>query len=67
VKKSGLARLPTFDGIDWGGDRYHINVWTIAEMRSLVARHFDVESEALVPSRLTPIRCCFLGRRPGSR
>lgn len=60
LKKSGAARLPTFRRTDWGGDRYHLHMWTVDEMRSLLRRSFEISREGHVPSRLVPVRCCFL-------
>jgi hypothetical protein len=60
VKSTGAGRLPMFRGIDWGGDRYHLHSWSPDEMRALLRRDFDITGEAFVPSRLAPIRCCFL-------
>lgn len=60
LRRSGLALLPPFKRTDWGGDQYHLHTWTVSEMRSLLRRHFNLAREAHAPSRLTPIRCCFL-------
>jgi 2-polyprenyl-3-methyl-5-hydroxy-6-metoxy-1,4-benzoquinol methylase len=62
LKKSGASRLPIFKRIDWGGDRYHLHAWTVDEMRSLLGRSFEISREGHVPSRLVPVRCCFLVR-----
>jgi hypothetical protein len=62
LKRSGASKLPPLKGIDWGGDRYHLHVWNTNEMRSLLSRHFEVSREAQVPSRLAPVRCCYLVR-----
>jgi 2-polyprenyl-3-methyl-5-hydroxy-6-metoxy-1,4-benzoquinol methylase len=55
-----LTRLPPLRRIEWGGDHYHLHVWSVAEMRDLLRQHFGIEREAFSPSRLAPIRCCFL-------
>jgi len=62
LKKSGALRLPIFKRIDWGGDRYHLHAWTLDQMRSLLGRSFEISREGHVPSRLVPVRCCFLVR-----
>lgn len=59
VVRTGLARLPPLRRISWGGDDYHLHVWSIDEMRALLSRHFAIEEEAFAPARLLPIRCCF--------
>ena len=62
LHKTALAQLPSFGRIAWGGDEYHLHVWQIAAMRDLLRKHFVIEREEFVPSRLLPIRCCFLCR-----
>jgi hypothetical protein len=57
--RTGLSRWPPFRRLSWGGDEFHLHVWTIAEMRALLAPHLTIEREVFVPSRLLPIRCCF--------
>ncbi len=59
LRRSGLTRLPPFSRMEWGGDDYHLHVWTIAEMRSLLARYFQVDAARFAPSPALPIRCCF--------
>lgn len=63
IRRSGLSLLPPFRRISWGGDHYHLHVWSIAEMREMLAQYFTIKTERFVPSRLLPIRCCFLCRR----
>ena len=60
VRATGLTRLPPFRRIAWGGDEYHLHIWSTREMRALLSRYFSVVAEEHVPSRLLPIRCCFL-------
>jgi ubiquinone/menaquinone biosynthesis C-methylase UbiE len=60
LHRSGLTRLPPFQDISWGGDRYHLHVWRIQEMRALLSRYFSIETVRFAPSRFLPIRCCFL-------
>jgi SAM-dependent methyltransferase len=62
IRRSGLPRLGLFRRVDWGGDHYHLHVWKIPEMRALLSEHFEVEAERHAPSRVFPIRCCFLVR-----
>ena len=59
LRRSGLSRLPPFSRSDWGGDDFHLHVWTIPEMRALLERYFRVDSAAFAPTRVLPIRCCF--------
>jgi ubiquinone/menaquinone biosynthesis C-methylase UbiE len=60
VRKSGLAALPPFRRVAWGGDDYHLHVWSVREMRALLSRHFSVVDVAHAPSTVLRIRCCFL-------
>jgi SAM-dependent methyltransferase len=62
VRGSGLPRLGLFGRVDWGGDHYHLHVWKLHEMRALLSEHFVLEAERHAPSRVLPIRCCFLVR-----
>jgi SAM-dependent methyltransferase len=62
LTKSRASRLPLFRRTDWGGDRYHLHAWTLDEMRSLLRRSFEISREGHVPSRLVPVRYCFLVR-----
>jgi 2-polyprenyl-3-methyl-5-hydroxy-6-metoxy-1,4-benzoquinol methylase len=62
IRYSGLTILPPFHRISWGGDKYHLHVWRIGQMRELLSRHFVIMQERFVPGRLLPIRCCFLCR-----
>lgn len=59
VRKSGLALIPPFRRISWGGDHYHLHVWRTDEMRRLLARFFDVETIRYAPCRALPIRICY--------
>ncbi|MBW2455242.1 MAG: class I SAM-dependent methyltransferase [Deltaproteobacteria bacterium] len=63
VRRTGLTRLPMLSRMDWGGDDFHLHLWTVAEMRALLARYFEVNAEGFAPSRALPIRCCFRCRR----
>lgn len=62
IRASGLTFLPPFRRISWGGDHYHLHVWSTAEMRGLLSKYFHVTETQFVPNRLLPIRCCFLCR-----
>ncbi len=59
VRRCGLTVLPPFRRIAWGGDHYHLHVWSIAEMRALLSRYFTIARARFAPSRVLPIRCCF--------
>ena len=59
IFRSGLSRLPVFRRISWGGDKYHLHVWSADEMHDLLSRHFVVRRTVPVPNRLLPIRYCF--------
>ena len=59
IRWSGLTILPPFRRISWGGDHYHLHVWRVNEMRTLLSQFFDVEEDRYAPNRLIPIRCCF--------
>ncbi len=60
LRRTGLTWLPPFRKISWGGDRYHLHVWRIQEMRALLSRYFSIDAARFAPSRFLPIRCCFL-------
>ena len=60
LHQSRLTSTPWFRRVSWGADDYHLHVWSVGEMRSLLERHFAVTNERFVPSSLLPIRCCFL-------
>ncbi len=59
IRYSGLSLLPSFRRVSWGGDVYHLHVWRPREMQQLLSRYFRVEQACYIPSRMTPIRCCF--------
>ncbi len=59
VRRCGLTAVPPFRRIAWGGDHYHLHVWSIAEMRALLSRYFTIVRARFAPSRVLPIRCCF--------
>ena len=59
IRGSGLTILPPFRRISWGGDQYHLHVWRVREMRSLLSEYFRVSRVRFAPSRLLPVRCCF--------
>ena len=65
IRRSGLARVGPLRRIEWGGDHYHFHVWSLAEMRSLLEQRFRIEQESHAPSRIAPVRCCFLVRLRG--
>ena len=59
VTTTGLSRLPPFNDMEWGGDHYHLHVWSRAEMRALLSEFFRVLDDRAVPAEWLPIRCCF--------
>lgn len=67
IRYSGARILPPFRRIGWGGDKYHLHVWAIPQMRELLGRFFTIASEAFAPTAMLPLRCCFRCRndRPG--
>jgi 2-polyprenyl-3-methyl-5-hydroxy-6-metoxy-1,4-benzoquinol methylase len=60
VIKMGLSKLLR---VEWGGDHFHLHIWSIDEMRALLSKYFRVADERFAPTRLMPVRCCF-GCRP---
>jgi 2-polyprenyl-3-methyl-5-hydroxy-6-metoxy-1,4-benzoquinol methylase len=63
LRRSRLHRLPGLARMDWGGNDFHLHVWSIAAMRALLTRYFRLDGEGFAPSRALPIRCCFRGRK----
>lgn len=59
LTRSGLDRVLFRGRTAWGGDKYHLHVWTVSEMREFLSRHLSIREEAFAPSRLLPVRCCF--------
>ncbi len=59
IRASGAGYLPTFRRVSWGGDKYHLHIWSIAEMRELLSKYFTVQEEAFAPFAKMPLRCCF--------
>lgn len=47
------------DRVSWGGDEYHLHVWTPAEFEALLAPCFEVTERAAAPHAALPIRACF--------
>lgn len=47
------------DKVSWGGDEYHLHVWTPAEFEALLAPCFEVAERAAAPHDALPIRACF--------
>jgi SAM-dependent methyltransferase len=62
VRRSGLPRLGLFRRVDWGGDHFHLHVWTPPQMRALLREYFVVEAERHSLGAWFPIRCCYLVR-----
>ena len=53
------ARLGLARRVSWGGDEYHLHVWSPAELEALLAPHFQVLERAAAPFDRVPIRACF--------
>ncbi len=51
--------------IQWGGDIYHLHLWTPAEFERILTRHFRVTSRSSAPHDTLPIRACFRCVLPG--
>lgn len=47
------------DKVSWGGDEFHLHVWTPAEFEALLAPLFEVTDRAYAPHAALPIRACF--------
>jgi 2-polyprenyl-3-methyl-5-hydroxy-6-metoxy-1,4-benzoquinol methylase len=47
------------DRVSWGGDQYHLHVWTPPEFEALLSPHFRVLERASAPFNATPVRACF--------
>lgn len=60
LRRWGLWRLPLFGRVAWGGDEYHLHIWTPAEMVALLGTCLQLRHSRFVPIGLFPIRCCFL-------
>lgn len=45
--------------VNWGGDEFHLHVWTPAEFEALLTPQFDVVERASAPFDQVPIRACF--------
>ena len=45
--------------IQWGGDIYHLHLWTPAEFERILTRHFRVTERSSAPHDTLPIRACF--------
>ncbi len=45
--------------VNWGGDEFHLHVWTPAEFEALLTPHFQVVERASAPFDRVPIRACF--------
>ncbi len=59
IRATRLDVLPPLRRIAWGGDQYHLHIWKVREMRSLLNHIFYVDQIRLAPSRVLPIRACF--------
>jgi 2-polyprenyl-3-methyl-5-hydroxy-6-metoxy-1,4-benzoquinol methylase len=45
--------------VNWGGDEYHLHVWTPAEFADLLSQHFRVDEMRAAPFDRLPIRVCY--------
>jgi 2-polyprenyl-3-methyl-5-hydroxy-6-metoxy-1,4-benzoquinol methylase len=45
--------------VEWGGDEYHLHVWTPAEFEALLSPMFEVLERSAAPFDALPIRACF--------
>jgi 2-polyprenyl-3-methyl-5-hydroxy-6-metoxy-1,4-benzoquinol methylase len=45
--------------VNWGGDEFHLHVWTPADFEALLKPHFEVVERASAPFDRVPIRACF--------
>ena len=59
IRLTRLDILPPLGRIAWGGDQYHLHVWTVRQMESLLSRYFQVDDVRTAPSRILPVRACF--------
>lgn len=58
VRKTPLGYVLR-DRIQWGGDIYHIHVWTPDQFENLLSKYFRVTDRACAPANALPIRACF--------
>lgn len=47
------------DRIQWGGDIYHLHVWTPSEFERILAQRFRVTERRCAPFDAFPVRACF--------
>jgi len=47
------------DRVSWGGDKYHLHVWSPAEFQALLSPCFQVTERQAAPFASLPIRACF--------
>ena len=59
VRRLGLHRVPPLGRVAWGGDKYHLHLWELEQMRELLRPHFTLTAERFAPLAVLPIRCCF--------
>jgi 2-polyprenyl-3-methyl-5-hydroxy-6-metoxy-1,4-benzoquinol methylase len=53
------------DRVKWGGDEFHLHVWTPAEFERLLSKHLRVTDRRSAPVDAFPIRACFRCVRRG--
>lgn len=59
IRYSGLSKLPVFNRIAWGGDEYHLHIWKVREMRTMISNHLTLLQQRSIPVPLMPIRYAF--------
>lgn len=61
--KGAVRRTPAGwllgDRVAWGGDEYHLHVWTPAEFEALLSPLFEVLERDAAPFNALPVRACF--------
>lgn len=45
--------------VNWGGDEFHLHVWTPDEFERVLSKHFRVTERSSAPHDRIPIRACF--------
>jgi 2-polyprenyl-3-methyl-5-hydroxy-6-metoxy-1,4-benzoquinol methylase len=60
IRRCRLTGLPPFRRVAWGGDEYHLHVWRVTQMRTMLTQRFAILRERFAPGGWLPVRCCFL-------
>jgi 2-polyprenyl-3-methyl-5-hydroxy-6-metoxy-1,4-benzoquinol methylase len=45
--------------VNWGGDEFHLHVWSPAQFEALLTRFFRVVARRHAPFQFFPVRACF--------